>query len=92
MRREERVTVQGPVKEQQPDGMSHRGGRSEHVCRLLRQSACSKPQLCDMILLLVTPRPPMSRRAGWVWNLTAARPPSPDAGGCNPVALGKCPC
>ena len=23
--REERVTVQGPVKEQQPDGMSHRG-------------------------------------------------------------------
>ena len=26
MRREERVTVHGPVKEQQPDGMSHRGG------------------------------------------------------------------
>ena len=25
MQREERVTVQGPVKEQQPDGMSHRG-------------------------------------------------------------------
>ena len=25
MRREERVTVKGPVKEQQPDGMSHRG-------------------------------------------------------------------
>ena len=25
MRREERVTVQGPVKELQPDGMSHRG-------------------------------------------------------------------
>ena len=36
MRREERVTVQGPVKEQQPDGMSHRrgayvGGRSDAV-------------------------------------------------------------
>ena len=29
MRREERVTVQGPVKEQQPDGMSHRGGGAE---------------------------------------------------------------
>ena len=28
MRREERVTVQGPVKEQQPDGMSHRGSPS----------------------------------------------------------------
>ena len=27
MRREERVTVQGPVKEQQPDGMSHKGAR-----------------------------------------------------------------
>ena len=26
MRREERVTVQGPVKEQQPDGMAHGGG------------------------------------------------------------------
>ena len=26
MRREERVTVQGPVKKQQPDGMSHGGG------------------------------------------------------------------
>ena len=26
MRREERVTVQGPVKEQQADGMSHRVG------------------------------------------------------------------
>ena len=26
MGREERVTVQGPVKKQQPDGMSHRGG------------------------------------------------------------------
>ena len=25
MRRDERVTVQGPVKKQQPDGMSHRG-------------------------------------------------------------------
>ena len=25
MRREEQVTVQGPVKEHQPDGMSHRG-------------------------------------------------------------------
>ena len=31
MRREERVTVQGPVKERQPDGMSHRGGTSECV-------------------------------------------------------------
>ena len=32
MRREERVTVQGPVKEQQPDGMSHRGGWTSSCC------------------------------------------------------------
>ena len=31
MRREDRVTVQGPVKEQQPDGMSH-GGSSQGGC------------------------------------------------------------
>ena len=34
MRREERVTVQGPVKKQQPDGMSHRGGGGGCPCRL----------------------------------------------------------
>ena len=34
MRREEWVTVQGPVKKQQPDGMSHRGlGRGEVDCK-----------------------------------------------------------
>ena len=44
MRREERVTVQGPVKEQQPDGMSHRG-----LCRvtgpplgLCRNGSCTR--------------------------------------------------
>ena len=26
MRRDERVSVEGPIKKQQPDGMSHRGG------------------------------------------------------------------
>ena len=34
MRREERVTVQGPVKKQQPDGVSHRG------CLAHQQGAC----------------------------------------------------
>ena len=34
MRREERVTVQGPVMEQQPDGMSHRGGGAEFCLAL----------------------------------------------------------
>ena len=32
MRREERVTVQGPVKEQQPDGMSHGGVTPSFQC------------------------------------------------------------
>ena len=38
MRREERVTVHGPVKEQQPDGMSHRGGASHctHTEQVIR--------------------------------------------------------
>ena len=31
MRREERVTVQGPVKEQQADGMSHGGDGADGV-------------------------------------------------------------
>ena len=30
MRREERVTVQGPIKKQQPDGMSHGGVHTSH--------------------------------------------------------------
>ena len=36
MRREERVTVQGPAKEQQPDGMSHRGVRHTNPPRSAR--------------------------------------------------------
>ena len=42
MQREERVTVQGPVKEQQPDGLSHRG-RSQKVRALMsipRRDSC----------------------------------------------------
>ena len=42
MRKEERVTVQGPVKEQQPDGMSHRGGggrakNAKYTCKSCMQ-------------------------------------------------------
>ena len=49
MRRDERVTVQGPVKEQQPDGMSHRGATPPP---LLMHSCCLPP-----------PRPPGTARA-----------------------------
>ena len=36
MRREERVTVQGPVKKQRPDVMSHRGGGGGGAVRCAR--------------------------------------------------------
>ena len=40
MRREERVTVQGPVKEQQPDGMSQRRGAPLYVAFSPSKSVC----------------------------------------------------
>ena len=42
MRREERGTVQGPVKKQQPDGMSHRGGGGglATLCHNAEQHSC----------------------------------------------------
>ena len=40
MRREERVTVQGPVKEQQPDGMSHGGGGGQALIAVHGAVAC----------------------------------------------------
>ena len=43
MRREERVTVQGPVKEQQPDGMSHRGADGNRQLRSCRTQPLSQP-------------------------------------------------
>ena len=48
MRREEWVTVQGPIKEQQPDGMSYRGWRGHHRRNVLRLH----PPFC-----LAIPRP-----------------------------------
>ena len=38
MRRDERVTVQGPVKNQPPDGMSHGGGVGYVVCDIAAPS------------------------------------------------------
>ena len=50
MRREERVTVQGPVKEQQPDGMSHRGGGSCGMRSLPFGWKLSPPPLCQLVM------------------------------------------
>ena len=43
MRREERVTVQGPVKEQQPDGMSHRGSEAQRKFVYLKDPQIAGP-------------------------------------------------
>ena len=48
MRREERVTVQAPVKKQQPDGMSHKGAQGSWAHPCARSAAVLQPR----------PRPP----------------------------------
>ena len=57
MRRAERVTVQGPVKKQQPDGMSHGGAIS--------QSPVNKP----LRPLLSTPSPKDGTQLVTEWHL-----------------------
>ena len=45
MRRDERVTVQGPGKKQQPNGMSHGGGGGAvRVCKAQAVLVCSIPK------------------------------------------------
>ena len=59
MRREERGTVQGPVKEQQPNGMSHRGPGNRHFqfSKLPSKFGYRASPLCvcwlDKVVLLV---------------------------------------
>ena len=47
MRREERVTVQGPVKEQQPDGMSHRGVHLAFISVSVPPCTITAPIFCS---------------------------------------------
>ena len=54
MRREERVTVQGPVKEQQPDGMSHRGVPCLPFLAVFSQRGSLCVRLCGSIICRVT--------------------------------------
>ena len=49
MRREERLTVQGPVKKQQPDGMSHRG----QALGYLMKSTPGPSGLCVLLMALM---------------------------------------
>ena len=58
MRREERVTVQGPVKEQQPDGMSHRGYHG--ITAESAPQGCASERAPDMSRAAAPP-PPRTR-------------------------------
>ena len=67
MRSEERMTVQGPVKKQQPDGMSHRGGgaregdvrcwrgRKYPVAILWRRIESGRVSVCPCVRVSVCP-------------------------------------
>ena len=80
MRREERVTVQGPAKEQQPDVMSHTGGTSPRSNASLPHAPV--PLNCDK----VTPKRRVT--TGLAHGARAALPPAPQtsvvAGGLGP--------
>ena len=63
MRREERVTVQGPVKKQQPDGMSHRGVRPTPPPPLFQCiPAPPRPAACCPLPVQHRPHPLRSRQ------------------------------
>ena len=52
MRREDRVTVQGPVKEQQPDGMSHRRGVGGWVGHNPRKATIAPPPPKPLVYII----------------------------------------
>ena len=68
MRREDRVTVQGPVKEQQPDGMSHRG-RGRLVWCALRHWGVPRGSSLTVPRLRARDRAASWRRHGARWSL-----------------------
>ena len=74
MRREERVTVQGPVKEQQPDRMSHRGatqGKGWHAPFPKRYAALPDHHK----YLTKTPKTPKTRHGGGGACVSGPTPP-----------------
>ena len=56
MQREERVAVQSPVKEQQPDGMSHRGYYGQMAVEVPRSEPPAKRMEQASIAALFQPR------------------------------------
>ena len=89
MRREERVTVQGPVKEQQPDGMSHRGDwgggggcrlSARAPCQLVAGKGCRSPCLHHTVPDQNTAKGVTSPHPGEGWSSR----PHADSRGCYP--------
>ena len=76
------MTVQGPVKEQQPDGMSHRGGRG----RKDLESEVRRPERSQMTLFKPHSRGVVTCRAGQ----PPPPPPSPDPSTCAAGAQQLC--
>ena len=70
MRREERVTVQGPVKKQRPDEMSHGGAKARQVCQLVFSSVDTRLRLEKEIVqmghgLSTSGPPPCGQDRSW---------------------------
>ena len=88
MRREERVTVQGPVKKQQPDGLSHGGGGGrwsppppwppKQSPGQPRVSAQVAGQPCRRVRRLPPPEPLPPQAHGWAQLRVAAPARVPD--------------
>ena len=83
MRREDRVTVQGPVKKQQPDGMSHRGGASPRVPPRRQKPDPDPPPPPTLGGL----QPTVGGVGSWCPN-PRSRPPPPPVGGSQ--CIGVC--
>ena len=93
------MTVQGPVKEQQPDGMSHRGGHPLQGCALQREGG--GPCRCTAGQGAVPLRRGLRRRPGMIsipqrWRANPAppvrvlpTPPAPPAVGPPPTAAER---
>ena len=93
MRREERVTVQGPVKKQRPDGMSHRGGggtppppaahRPSEGGEGVATGPSTPPQT------LPPPLQPQGPRRHTIWSSSRPRSPGTPEGGSAGARRGR---
>ena len=89
MRREERVTVQGPVKRQQPDGMSHGGGVGGSEAPKVYCTS-NRPQISSPFdKFHFVPEEDCSDVGGWVGRLWPVRAPNNPNNPNNAPPLGS---